>query len=95
MSLLVTPCSLPLLRHAHPSASVGSDDVAGGFILDGFPRTVAQAELLTELGIEVELVINISLPDEHVVAKLLGRRGCDSCGRSFNVADVHDDVNSV
>ena len=38
---------------------------------------------------------NIVVPDEHVVAKLLGRSGCDDCGKSYNVADVHDDVNSI
>ena len=35
------------------------------------------------------------VPDDHVIAKLLGRSGCDDCGKSYNVADVHDDVNNV
>ena len=38
---------------------------------------------------------NIVVPDEHVVAKLLGRSACDDCGKSYNVADVHDDINRV
>ena len=41
------------------------------------------------------LVLNIAVPDEHVVAKLLGRRGCDACGNNYNLADVHDDERGV
>ena len=71
-------------------------DTSNGFILDGFPRTVGQAEQLrTELGVEVGLVVNIVVPSEHVVAKMLGRRACVKCGRSYNTADVHDDLNAV
>ena len=47
------------------------------------------------MGVEIELVVNIVVPDEHVVAKMLGRRACDLCGRSYNLADVHDDKNGV
>ena len=67
---------------------------AGGFILDGFPRTLPQAEAL-QLIAPLHLVLNIIVPDEHVIAKLVGRRGCDSCGASYNVADVRDDVAGV
>ena len=69
-------------------------DAQNGFILDGFPRTVPQALALRTFA-PLHLVLNIVLPDKHVVAKLLGRRGCSSCGRGYNVADVHDDVAEV
>jgi adenylate kinase len=49
----------------------------------------------TRSSIDHTIVQNIVVPDEHVVAKLLGRSGCDDCGKSYNVADVHDDANSV
>jgi adenylate kinase len=66
-----------------------------GFILDGFPRTVAQARALETGGVPLHLVINIVVPDQHVVSKLMGRRGCTACGNSYNVADVHDDEAGV
>jgi adenylate kinase len=72
-------------------ARLAEDDaVRGGFILDGFPRTTAQAKALEAVAPPLQLVLNIVVPDEHVVAKLLGRLGCDACGRSYNTADVCD-----
>lgn len=68
---------------------LGRPDTANGFILDGFPRTVSQAEVLRRFA-PLHLVVNIVLPDKHVIAKLLGRVGCSQCGGNYNVADVHD-----
>ncbi len=59
-------------------------DAADGFILDGFPRTVAQAEALDEMGIELEAVVNIEVSEEEVVRRLGGRLTCPNCGATFH-----------
>ncbi|MEZ4471783.1 MAG: adenylate kinase [bacterium] len=60
-------------------------DAQAGYILDGFPRTAAQAEALDESGIEVERVVNLVVPDEVLIPRLAGRRICRECGSSFHV----------
>jgi adenylate kinase len=62
----------------------------GGFLLDGFPRTLAQAEaleaLLTELGVSLDAVLNYHLPVETIVTRLSGRRTCTGCKAVYHVA---------
>ncbi|XP_074286728.1 putative adenylate kinase 6, chloroplastic [Silene latifolia] len=58
-----------------------------GFILDGFPRTVRQAEILEGV-IDIDLVINLKLQEEALIAKCLGRRICSECGGNYNVACI-------
>ncbi|MEG1757588.1 MAG: adenylate kinase [Oscillospiraceae bacterium] len=60
------------------------DDCKAGFILDGVPRTIAQANALTSLGIEIDKVLDIDVSDEEIVKRLSGRRICSSCGASFH-----------
>jgi adenylate kinase len=61
----------------------------GGFILDGFPRTVAQAEglevILDERGVELDAVVYLDVPEEELVRRLSGRRVCAACGAVYNV----------
>lgn len=59
-----------------------------GFILDGFPRTISQAEVLEEIS-EIDLVVNLKLREDVLIAKCLGRRICSQCGGNFNVAKIH------
>lgn len=58
-----------------------------GFILDGFPRTIRQAEILEEIT-DIDLVINLKLREEALIAKCLGRRICSECGGNYNVACI-------
>lgn len=66
-----------------------------GFILDGFPRTVRQAEILEGVT-EIELVVNLKLREEALLAKCLGRRICSECGGNYNIAciDIKDEDGS-
>ena len=59
-------------------------DAANGFILDGVPRTLAQAEALETMGVEIDRVLNIHVADEDIVRRLSGRRVCESCGSSYH-----------
>jgi adenylate kinase len=62
-------------------------DCADGFILDGVPRTAAQARALDDMGVTVDRVISLEVPDEVIVERISGRRICDECGSSYHVSD--------
>ena len=60
-------------------------DCAGGFILDGVPRTIAQAEALDAHGIRFDAVLSLEIADEVIAARLTGRRTCHACGATYHV----------
>ncbi len=63
---------------------LGGEKGSNGFILDGFPRTRAQAEALSEMGLELDAVLNIKVSDEEVVRRLGGRVSCPACGAVYH-----------
>ena len=63
---------------------LAEDDCQNGYILDGFPRTIPQAEALDELGFEIDAALSIEVADEEIVKRMSGRRVCPDCGASFH-----------
>ena len=67
---------------------IAQDDCANGFLFDGFPRTLAQAQALQEAGIALDAVVEIDVPDEAIVERISGRRVHPASGRSYHI--VHN-----
>ena len=64
---------------------LAKDDCANGFILDGLPRTIPQAEALDTMGVIIDRVISIEVADEKIAKRMSGRRVCKACGASYHL----------
>lgn len=67
------------------SERLSEDDCKGGFILDGMPRTVAQAEALDAMGVKIDMVLSIEVEDSAIERRMSGRRVCEDCGASYHI----------
>ena len=67
---------------------VAEEDCANGYILDGVPRTIAQAEAMEQAGIVFDAVVSIEISDETIMERMSGRRVCETCGASYHLVAV-------
>ena len=71
---------------------LNESDCDKGYILDGFPRSVPQAQALDEMGVSIDKVISLEVPDEIIVERMSGRRVCPECGKTYHVIHLRSTV---
>ena len=78
---------------------IQQDDCKNGFILDGFPRTIPQAEALTsaleKIGQKMDYAIDVDVPDENIVNRMSGRRACLNCGATYHIDSIPTKVEGI
>ena len=74
---------------------IARDDCAKGYILDGVPRTIGQAEAMEKSGIEIDAAIALEISEDEILRRMSGRRVCEACGSSFNMEAIPPRVEGI
>lgn len=78
---------------------IQQDDCENGFVLDGFPRTIPQAEALTaaleKIGSSMDYAIDVDVPDENIITRMSGRRACLNCGATYHIINIPTKVEGI
>ncbi len=78
---------------------VQNEDCKNGYVLDGFPRTIPQAEalekVLADMGTQIDFAINVEVPDENIINRMSGRRACITCGATYHIVHIPTKVEGI